>query len=371
MELPSARKSELSGHFTDLYSIFRQTVILVLFASLLWGYVSDSLMTSWLESLPLGNSSLDLSIYSPFDWLEMRWAISILLSILTVMPLLSFRLQRFASPGLLPSERLWFSAVLAFCTFVLPLSTILLWWLAFPPLIEAALAADALEGVGSRYDAASIFGLALGVSWIVVCIILATVTLSLTRLLGMVEKGHTRLRNRMLAILGGTLILTLPSEFEGLRILLALTAMMIAEAISSSLPLAVLGRRSFDVWDLRSGSDTIRLGIIDCGCEGACPRVPSDSIPEGIASPSCEALCLNLHEQDALADLVAHNSITDLVVTGCDAEPIPAELKRALDLAGCSVSGLGWLDEPRANTTEWRASSITHSTKTSTETALD
>ena len=173
MEHHRALSTDFSHNIIELYSIFRQSIILIIAASLLWAYASDSLITSWLDTLPLGNSSLDLTIYSPFDWLEIKWAISILLSILTVMPLLSIRLQRFASPGMLPSERTWFSIVLGFCTFVLPLFTIMLWWIGFPVIIEAALAADDLEGVGIRYDAASIFSLALGVSWIIVWIILA------------------------------------------------------------------------------------------------------------------------------------------------------------------------------------------------------
>ena len=372
MEHPTARRIQFPQHLSDLYSIFRQSILLILGISLLWGYVSDSLMTSWLESLPLGNSSLDLSIYSPFDWLEMRWAISILLSILTVMPLLSIRLQRFASPGLLPSERTWFSIVLAFCTLVLPIAIILLWWIAFPVLIEATLAADALDGVGSRYDAASIFGLAIGVSWILVCIILATVTMSLARLLGMVEKGRTRMRNRLLVILGGVLILSLPSQFEGLRILLAIIAMAITDWISSSLPAAALGRRQFDVRNLQSATEEpLRLAIIDCSCEGVCPSVPPGSLPDGVASPTCVALCLNTHEQDALADLVSQHSITELIITGCDAEPIPSKLKRSLSSSGCSTKGLSWLDETRAESIHWRMKSITYSTQEATESALD
>ena len=371
MEHPSAKRTDLSNHLSELYSIFRQTILLILAISLLWSYSSDSLMTSWLDTLPLGNHSLDLSIYSPFDWLEMKWAISILLSILTVMPLLSIRLQRFASPGLMPRERSWFTMVLIFSTFVLPMITILLWWMGFPTLVEAALAADNLEGVGSRYDAASIFGLAIGVSWVIVCIILSTVTLSLARLLGMVDDGHTRLRNRVLAILGGALILSLPSEFEGLRIILAFWSMAIADRISSSLPAAALGSRYFEVKNLQSGVNPIRLGIVDCGCEGACPRVPLGGVPVGVASPSCEALCLNPHEQEALADLVSQHSKTNLLVTGCDSGPIPSALKRSLQSVGCTIEGLGWMDEPRAESDEWKRSSLTHSTQIRIGTTLD
>ena len=371
MEHPSALRKDFSHHFLELYSIFRQSVILIIVASMLWAYASDSLIRSWLDTLPLGNSSLDITIYSPFDWLEMKWAISILLSILTVMPLLSIRLQRFASPGMLPSERTWFTMVLGFCTFVLPLLIIYLWWIGFPAIIEAVLAADDLEGVGIRYDAAAIFGLALGVSWIIVCIILATVTLSLARLLGMVEDGQTRLRNRFLAIIGGVLILTLPSEFEGLRIILALCAMAIADRISSSLPPAALGRRQFEVQNLASDMNPVRLAIVDCGCEGACPRVPLGGVPLGVPSPNCEALCLNHHEQEAIVDMVSLHSITNLVVTGCDSEPIPPELKRSLDSVGCKLNGLGWLDEPQAESDEWKTSSLSDSTQITIETALD
>ena len=371
MEHPSSLRMGFPKHISELYSIFRQTVILVIISSLLWGYASDSLMTSWLNSLPLGNSSLDLSIYSPFDWLEMRWAISILLSVMTIMPLLSIRIQRFASPGLLPSERTWLASILAFCTLILPLATIIFWWLAFPVLLEEAIAADSLEGVGTRYDAAAIFSLAIGVTWAILCITIATVTLSLARLLGMVENGTTRLRNRLLVIFGGLLFLTLPSEFDGLRILFALISMLIAEQISSSLPASTLGRRSFNVQDISPKRKSLRMAIVDCSCEGVCPKMPEGVVPDGIATPTCDALCLNRHEQDALADLVMKYSITNLVVTGCDATPIPANFKKSLNSVECNLSGLGWLDDIRTNSDDWKAKSVLHSTQIVTETTLD
>ena len=148
--------------------------------------------------------------------------------------------------------------------------------------------------------------------------------------------------------------------------------MAITERISSSLPAAVLGRRHFDVWNLQSATDEpLRLAILDCSCEGVCPSIPSGSLPNGVASPTCDALCLNTHEQDALADLVSQHSITDLIITGCDAEPIPSELKRSLSSIGCSTKGLGWLDETRTESIHWRMKSITYSTQDTTESTLD
>ena len=371
MEHPSSQKSGLSQHLSELYSVVRQTIILVILLSLMWGYASDSLMNFWLNSLPLGNTSLNLSIYSPFDWLEIRWTISILLSIMTVMPLLSIRLQRFASPGLLPSERTWFATILAFCTFILPIATIMFWWFVFPIILEATIAADSLEGVGARYDAASIFRIAIGVTWVIVCTTIATVTLSLARLLGLVDKGATRFRNRILAIFAGLLILTLPAEFEGLRILIALISMLVVDRISSSLPKAALGKRRFDVHDISLNSNPIRMAIIDCSCEGVCPKIPEGAVPNGIATPACDAICLNLYEQEALSDLVLQYSITNLVVTGCDASPIPRQLKTSFDSVGCKLSGLGWLDDKRTESDDWRVNSLVHSAHIATETTLD
>jgi len=203
MELPSDRPRPVSDHFSELYGIVRVSTILLFLATIAWSYNSDSLMRLWLDSLPLGAASMDLSVYSPFDWLEIRWSMAILLSVLTIMPFVSFRFQRFASSGLLPKERSWLALVLGISTVLIPLVIIICWVYLLPLLIEAAQSVDYLEGVGSRYDASALFRLTLGTSWVLVCAMLATVTLSMLRLLGMVEQGGTRLRVRLLLIFGG------------------------------------------------------------------------------------------------------------------------------------------------------------------------
>ena len=372
MELSSDRPRPVSDHFSELYGIVRVSTILLFLATIAWSYNSDSLMRLWLDSLPLGAASMDLSVYSPFDWLEIRWSMAILLSVLTIMPFVSFRFQRFASPGLLPKERSWLALVLGISTVLIPLVIIICWSYLLPLLIEAAQSADYLEGVGSRYDASALFRLTLGTSWVLVCAMLATVTLSMVRLLGMVEQGETRLRVRLLLIFGGLLILTLPSEYEGLRLLIAVAAMLAADRLSGTLPNAVLGRRSFEVTDYVSeAGSTTRLALLDCSCEGACPQFPVDAVPSGIASPKCTALCLENIEQAALTDLVLQHGITKLVIGGCDSSPMPSRLKSSLDSLGCEYSGLGWLDEPRSSDESWRAASIGDSTSRTTGSALD
>ena len=76
----------------------------------------------------------------------------------------------------------------------------------------------------------------MGLSWIIIVWSLTLVTLSLARIFGLVEMGEARLRMRILAISSGMLILTLPYEFDGLRILTALIVVISADRISSTAP---------------------------------------------------------------------------------------------------------------------------------------
>ena len=214
MELSSDRSRPVLEHFLELHGIIRASTALLVLATIVWAYGVDSLMHLWLDLLPLGAASMNLSVYSPFDWLEIRWSMAILLSILTIMPFASFRLHRFASPGLLPRERSWLTLILCVSTILIPMIIIICWVYLLPLLVETSQSLDYLEGVGSRYDANALFRLSIGLSWIMVCVMLATVTLSLALLLGLVDRGKARFRIRLLLIFGGLLILTLPSEYE-------------------------------------------------------------------------------------------------------------------------------------------------------------
>ena len=372
IELHSDRHRPVSEHLSELHGIVRTSTVLMLIAMLAWSYGTDSLMRLWLDSLPLGAASMNISQYSPVDWLEIRSSMAILLSILTVMPFLSLRLQRFARPGLLPSERSWLTLIMALSTVLVPVIVILCWAYLLPLLVGTAQAADTLGEVGSRYDAGALFRLSLGLSWVLVCTMLATVTLSMARLLGLVERGEIRFRARLLLVFGGLLVMTMPSEYEGLRLLIAVTAMLSADRLSATLPNATLGRRSFVVRDIATADNLVyRLALLDCGCEGACPRFPDDVVPDGVASPACSALCLNPSEQASVAELVLHHGITRLVIGGCDSSPIPAKLRSTLDSLGCESSGLGWLDDPRSSDESWREESICYSTSQTTGSALD
>ncbi len=82
----------------------------------------------------------------------------------------------------------------------------------------------------------------------VVCSV-TTLILSLTRIFGMVYSGKTRFRNRVLAISTGTIILTLPVEYDGLKVIIAIMTSFLAEKISRSAPVKM------GLWDPHANID--------------------------------------------------------------------------------------------------------------------
>jgi Sec-independent protein secretion pathway component TatC len=159
-----------------------------------------------------------------------------LLSVVSILPFLSIMTYNFAKPGLYPRERNWLTAVLILTTTVVPVAILLIWAFGLPAIYDISISHGTPEGALVRYDAASVFSLGLGATWVLVVWSVTTVTLSLSRIFGMVYSGKTRFRNRMLAISTGVIILTLPVEYDGLKIAIAILAALSAEKLSQTAP---------------------------------------------------------------------------------------------------------------------------------------
>ena len=63
IELHSDPPRSVSEHLSELHGIVRTSTVLMFIAMLAWSYGSDSLMRLWLDSLPLGAASMNLSLY--------------------------------------------------------------------------------------------------------------------------------------------------------------------------------------------------------------------------------------------------------------------------------------------------------------------
>ena len=350
------RKVPVASHLDDLHVIIRRTAFVFLIAlgiSTIW---IETILIEWaLSQSPSGA----LSVYGPYDWIEMRFAAVIIIASVISLPFFSLDLRFFASSGLLPAEKRWLDSYLIVNAIFVPIILYWVWFIMVPNYIEAGLQIDSIYGVTPRYDASEIFALASGLSWILILTFTSTLFLSLSRLFGLVEEGRSRFRNRALAIVGGLLILTLPEVFEGLRILIAILVMISTEAISRTAPDGPLGSRNpvFQQVIDRDGRGQ-RISLVDCSCEGACPSFNRDWLGQEIAVLQPRALCLDTNEQIALIELMRRNGVNRLTITGCNGNPLPSKVRTFLDSNNTQLDGLNWLDEPNSGEDAWRRQSL-------------
>ena len=233
---------DIQEHLRDLNTIARRISVTLIIMSFFWSFSIDNMITYWLDVLPFetGPNNENISIYGPFDWLQLRWAAVILLALLSSLPLISIQAYSFARPGLYPSERNWLISVLILTTTIIPIVIFLIWYQGLPILFELSETSGRPDGVLVRYDAYSMFSIGMALSWILVIWSVTTISLSLTRIYGMINNGEPRFRKRLLAISSGLIILTLPIEFDGLKIIIAILSAILSDFVSNSLPVRVI-----------------------------------------------------------------------------------------------------------------------------------
>lgn len=349
------RKLPVGQHLDELHRVIRRAALIFLIAAALTSLWVESILNGWAPSQAPGGA---LSVYGPYDWVEMRFTAVFIIASVVTLPLVSLDLRAFARPGLLPSERRWLDTFLLVNVISIPAILHWVWYQMIPAYAQLGLELDRMEGVAAHFDAADIFALASGLSWILILAYMTTLFLSLSRLFGLVEDGQSRFRNRALAICGGLLVLTLPEVFEGVRVLIAVCVMIVAEAISRTTPTGPLGPRISSLREIRSDRGIERVLLLDCSCEGACPKVHSDWVGHGINVIHSNALCLDPLAQDQILETARAAGVTLLTVTGCDGRPIPSPLSESLIEAGTLIEGLGWLDEPQSAMPAWRRQSL-------------
>ena len=234
--------SGIQEHLSDLNIIARRISFTLIVMCVFWSFSIDSMITHWLGLLPLETSPNNeyMSIFGPFDWIQLRWAAVILLAFLSLLPLIAIQAYSFASPGLYPTERNWLVSVLILTTTIIPIVIFLIWYQGIPILFELSEASGRPDGVLVRYDAYSIFSIGMAISWVLVVWSMTTISLSLTRIFGMINNGQTRFRKRLLAISTGVIILTLPIEFDGLKIIIGIVSAILADFVSGTMPVRII-----------------------------------------------------------------------------------------------------------------------------------
>ena len=123
---------------------------------------------------------------------------------------------------------------------VIPIVIFLIWYQGLQFLFFLSETSGRPDGVLVRYDASSIFSIGIAISWVLGIWSVTTISLSLTRIFGITNNGELKFRKRLLAISTSVIILTLPIEFDGLKIIIAILSTILADLVSSSIPVRVI-----------------------------------------------------------------------------------------------------------------------------------
>ena len=241
MDFYQNEKMTFSEHFSELFKIIRFSALGVVMASIFLSFYIDDILGNWLDSLSLDADNFVFSVYSPYDWIDTKWALLLIFSIAMVLPYTTYKIRNFALPGLYDGEKKWFTFSLLFSGVIIPILLYLIWFIALPFLVNYFDEVGMVEGgnniVSARYDAVSIISLGIGVSWILVIGTLTTLVLSMSRFFGMVTDNESRIRIRILLICFSLVLLSLPSTYEGLRIIISLMTVLFADSISRLTPI--------------------------------------------------------------------------------------------------------------------------------------
>ena len=77
---------------------------------------------------------------------------------------------------------------------------LIIWIYGIPYIFDLATEFNSSIGVGEKYDAASIFSIGIGITWVLLVWAITILILSLSRVFGLVENGNSRFRLRIVAI---------------------------------------------------------------------------------------------------------------------------------------------------------------------------
>lgn len=330
----------------------KATLWFVLITILTFGFITkiDGILEATLDHLNPCDKSSCLTLYEPASWSVVRWLSSVFISILCILPLVLTSLYSFAKPGLTQSEKSmlkrWMitSSTLGYC------SLILLFLFFIPYLYELGDSIHSDMGLTSQYDAVSLFTLALSIFWALLITYIIAFGTTTAGALGLItDNNQDWWRIRILGIGSVVLLLSLPGRWNGANIVLLSTMVVFLEySIRKSVrvsreimkPTALFdheGRRRF-------------VTYVDCSCQGV--AYPIDTSPKYTGLLKYEALCDNLDEREHLIDTIARYRLTDVIIGGCDASPLPTSFHNTAQSAQCKLRGLDLLGLQGAIPTE-------------------
>ena len=318
---------------------YRASILLLLIAILtvVWSLKIDSILT---YSMNILDPCIDscMNVFEPAEWTALRWLSSALLAVISIGPIAIQQIYSFSAKGLMPGERRWLLSWLS-STWLLACGSIYLTLNhLMPKFFTMGHSVQAEIGLVGRYDAAETLGLTLVLAWTELMVLIAISALILAGRTNMVHRENAdgwrlRIHGTMVMLLW----LVMPDSTPGAWFVIAILAVALVEIFAytplhQKMPIPL---RMKEILDTEGGLR--RILMADCNCEDVCPRnIPPDNI--GIFS--ADGLCRRPNERDSLLQVISNSKITDLIITGCDSNPLPNSFKQSLENLDCSIRGL-------------------------------
>ena len=152
-------------------------------------------------------------------------------------------------------------------------------------------------------------------------------------------------RLRVHGFLLGLLWLLIPDTLSGIRL-----ATIASSALIVELSIRPFAKREGIHRGLEAGRGLLdeegglrRIGIVDCRCNGVCPKFSQDIIPSGTTAHRAYSLCTSAHERDLLIERAREERWTDVLIAGCDGSPLPFHLQDSLSILAIKLNGLNCL----------------------------
>lgn len=341
MQLEGDSALPVQVHFDTLTQ--KATLGFVLIGILTLGIMTkiDAILELILAHLNPCESSDCLTLYEPASWSVVRWLSAVFLAILCVVPFALISMYRFAKSGLTNDEQSMLKRWMISSATLGYLSLITLFYVMIPRLYDVGDSIHSDMGLTAQYDAVALFVLALSVFWgLLITYILAFATITSGALGLITENNQDWWRVRLLGVGGLVLFLSLPGRWNGLNIiLLSLMLVYVELTIRKSVrvsnevytPSAIFdheGRRRY-------------VTYVDCSCQGV--AYPIDISPEHTGLLKYDSLCDNINERHHLISMVSKHQLTDVLIGGCDASPLPHSFQKTVSSAQCTLRGLDLL----------------------------
>ena len=337
--LEQDREQPVQAHLDEL--TWRTTVLFTAVAvlTLAWSTVVNDVLHLALNSLqPCPGDCLN--VYDPAQWSAVRWLTSLLLALLSALPLVAFHVLQFAKPGLLPSEytalRRWMlvSILTLVCLSVVLMTHVL------PALYDMGYQQHREAGLAAQYSAIDMLLVAAYCVWSLMVIAATWTGLVVMGRLGVLNQSTADVwRLRLYGVGTLLLLLSLPDHAQPVFLPLLATYWTTSELVGQRWLFQQAAASGHAQIRLDADGRRQRIAILDCACDGANVHHGHATI-SGCSTVSVNALCTSSTDRTTSIEHLVQARITDAVITGCDAGPCPNVYKENMHRLGVRLHGL-------------------------------